>query len=115
MKIFKWIIVSLCLIIKSYSQANNTCSNLGNYPPDNSGKCTVSSVSGQMCCFVSVKTMNTTKNFCALVSGSYLNAKSVDDLQSEIGKNYTVSVICGGSLMSFSLAILGFITSLILF
>ncbi len=118
MKTFKWIVL-LCLVIKAFSQsyiANNTCSNLGIYPPDNSGKCTVSSVSGQMCCFVSVKySVNNTRNFCAMVSGSYLNPKSVEDLEKEIGSNYKVSVICGASLISFSLIFLSFISSLILF
>lgn len=120
MKRVKWLIILLGLLNDVLSQpftVNNTCSQLGTYPPDNPGKCTVSSSSGEMCCYVSVKfsTTNSTKNFCAKVTGSYLNAESVSELEKDIGPNYKVSVICSSSILSISLVILILLTSLIIF
>ena len=117
MKIVKWMLVLVALVSNvrtQYQNVTNTCSNLGYYAPDNSGKCTVSSSGNSMCCFVSVKNANTTTNFCALVTGSYFNPQSVVDLQNDIGNSYTVLVICNSTFLKFSLVIL-LVASLIIF
>ena len=119
MKTVKWLIVLFSVLRSVFTQSytvNNTCSQLGSYPPDNPGKCTVSSVSGEMCCYVSVKfSTNTTRNFCAKVTGSYLNSESVNDLQKEIGSNYKVDVICNSTYLTFSFLLLSLITNFIIF
>ncbi len=91
----------------------NSCGvpGLENKMPETYLDCTGYDPEDATCCYVKYKE-NTT--FCALIPGSYVKQKSIDDFREDIGKDL-VQVNCNSRLFSVSYAIVILAFILIIF